>query len=70
MHEGMFGGPAVEVSKALRISSANELIVEVRAESYGVADWGEKPLENVIVLWGIGGGNTYFTQAGGRSLPC
>lgn len=64
-HEGMFGGPAVEISKLARIGAANELVVEVRAPSYGVANWDEKSLEKVIVPWGIGGGNRYVTGNSG-----
>jgi beta-mannosidase len=64
-HEGMFGGPDVEVSKHLRFGSPNELVVEVKAASYGVADWGEKSLQNVILPWGIGGGDPYVTGYSG-----
>lgn len=34
-HEGMFGGPAVEVSKLVKTGGANELVVEVRSANYG-----------------------------------
>ena len=34
-HEGMFGGPSVEVSKLLKPDGANELVVEVRSANYG-----------------------------------
>jgi beta-mannosidase len=64
-HEGMFGGPAVEVSKQLHFGGPNELIVEVRAPSYGVADWSQKSLQDVIVPWGIGGGHPYVTGNSG-----
>ncbi|WP_338876426.1 sugar-binding domain-containing protein [Spirosoma sp. SC4-14] len=37
VHEGMFGGPSVEISKFLKPSGDNELVVEVRA-----GDWGNK----------------------------
>ncbi len=37
-HEGMFGGPVVEVSELLRTDKANELIVEVKAANYGIKD--------------------------------
>jgi len=36
VHEGMFGGPAVEISRLLR-SGSNDLVVELRA-----GDWGNK----------------------------
>ncbi len=64
-HEGMFGGPAVEISRLARIGAANELVVEVRAPSYGVANWDDKSLEKVIVPWGIGGGHPYVTGNSG-----
>ena len=54
-HEGMFGGPAIEVSKYLR--DDNELIVEVRA-----GNWGRKKTYRprdpgpIIKPWVIAGG--------------
>jgi len=36
-HEGMFGGPAVEVSQQVKYGGSNELTVEVRA-----GNWGQK----------------------------
>jgi beta-mannosidase len=64
-HQGMFGGPAVEISRMVRGSGPNELIVEVRAPSYGHQDWGGKALETVIVPWGIGGGIDSVTAPSG-----
>lgn len=34
-HEGMFGGPAVEVSELLKYDAPNEIVVEVKAANYG-----------------------------------
>ena len=34
-HEGMFGGPNVEISRLLKPSGTNELLVEVRAGNWG-----------------------------------
>lgn len=34
-HEGMFGGPASDVTKYLNLTGENELIVEVKAANYG-----------------------------------
>jgi beta-mannosidase len=57
-HEGMFGGPAVEISKQLRPGAANDVVVEVRAANYGnKAGW--KPLGpqgTAIKPWVIAGG--------------
>ena len=45
-HEGMHGGPMIEVGSLLKTDGPNELLVEVRAPSYGSADkfvaFGEK----------------------------
>ena len=35
IHEGMFGGPSVEVSNLLKRDVANEIVVEVRSANYG-----------------------------------
>lgn len=37
-HEGMFGGPSVEVSKLLKPGGSNEIVVELRSANYG--QWG------------------------------
>ena len=34
-HEGMWGGPAIEVSQALRWDTENELVVEIKGGNYG-----------------------------------
>ena len=41
VHEGMFGGPTVEISRLLKSSGPNELVVEVRAGNWGNkgSDW-------------------------------
>jgi beta-mannosidase len=56
-HEGMFGGPALEVSKELKPGSPNELLVEVRAGNYGNKA-GYKPRDpgRIIKPWVIAGG--------------
>jgi beta-mannosidase len=64
-HEGMFGGPAVEVGQLVRSDRPNELVVEVRAPSHGMPNWDDKSLQHVIVSWGIGGGNPYVTGNSG-----
>lgn len=35
VHEGMFGGPTIEVSRLLKIGGRNEITVEVRAGNWG-----------------------------------
>lgn len=64
-HEGMFGGPAVEVSKHLRFGQVNELVVEAKAGSYGVENWNPEATGKVILPWGVAGGNQYVTTASG-----
>lgn len=56
-HEGMFGGPAIEVSKRLRAGGETELVVEVRAGNWGNKA-GYKPREpgRIIKPWVIAGG--------------
>lgn len=56
-HEGMFGGPDVEVSGLLRDGSSNELVVEVKAANYGVGEAWKPELPGKVVLpWGLTGG--------------
>jgi beta-mannosidase len=64
-HEGLFGGPEIEVGQLLREGSANDLVVEVKAGSYGVHDWNPESTRTVILPWGIAGGNQYVTTASG-----
>jgi beta-mannosidase len=66
-HEGMFGGPEVEVSKYLRPGGSNELIVEVKAGSYGVENWqpNHAGTGRVILPWGIAGGHPDVTFPSG-----
>ena len=72
-HEGMHGGPVIEVSSLLRTEGPNELIVEVRAANYGMADkfdgFGHEmaprtPADRVVVPWGLNGGLGLITGGG------
>lgn len=57
-HEGMFGGPAIEVRQQIRVDAANEVVVEVRSGNYGNKT-GWKPMGpagTVIKPWVIAGG--------------
>jgi beta-mannosidase len=57
-HEGMFGGPAIEISKFIKQTDTNEIVVEVKA-----GNWGNKgkykPAKTGTVIrpWLVGGGN-------------
>jgi len=62
-HEGMFGGPHVEVSRWLRFGETNQIMVEVRAGSYGVEHWDPDVTGSVILPWGTRGGSKYVTSA-------
>jgi len=64
-HEGMFGGPHVEVSRWLNFGQANEITVELKAGSYGVEHWNPETPGKVIVPWGLAGGSSYVTKASG-----
>lgn len=57
-HEGMFGGPDVEVARHIRAGAANDLIVEVRAANFGgKKEWKPRgPEGSVIKPWVIAGG--------------
>jgi len=62
-HEGMFGGPHVEVSRWLKPGQQNEIVVEVKAGSYGEKTWDPDHYGNgkVAVPWGLAGGSSYVT---------
>ncbi|OGV59609.1 MAG: hypothetical protein A2283_13680 [Lentisphaerae bacterium RIFOXYA12_FULL_48_11] len=57
-HEGMFGGPQIEVSKNAKFGGKNEIIVEVKAGNYGTKSsfkpWG--PNGTVVKPWVLSGG--------------
>ena len=57
-HEGMFGGPEVEVSKQVKFGAANEVVVEVKAGNFGnKTAWKPRgPEGTVIKPWVIAGG--------------
>jgi len=72
-HEGMHGGPMIEVSSLLNAGSTNELIVEVRSAEYGMAGkfaaFGDEmaprsPADKVVVPWGLNGGLGLITGGG------
>jgi beta-mannosidase len=62
-HEGMFGGPHVEVGRWLRFGQPNQITVEVKAASYGAEHWDPDATGNVILPWGTRGGSKYVTSA-------
>lgn len=66
-HEGMFGGPHVEVSPWLNFDAPNDLIVEVKAGSYGEKSWDQDHYGNgkVAIPWGLAGGSNYVTVSSG-----
>ncbi|MCX7826434.1 MAG: beta-mannosidase, partial [Verrucomicrobiae bacterium] len=57
-HEGMFGGPVIEVSRHVNFGAANEIVVEVKAGNFGnKAGWKPcGPEGTVIKPWVIAGG--------------
>ncbi len=64
-HAGLFGGPVVEVGKYLHPGQSNDMVVEVKAGSYGQSKWDPDNLGDgkVAVPWGLAGGSTYVTGA-------
>ncbi|MCL5745431.1 MAG: beta-mannosidase, partial [Acidobacteria bacterium] len=56
-HEGMFGGPSIEISKHARYGGANEVVVEVRAGNWGnKRGWDSRKPGRVIKPWVLTGG--------------
>ncbi len=56
-HEGMFGGPSIEIGKHARYGEANEMIVEVRAGNWGnKKGWVSRTPGRVIKPWVLTGG--------------
>ncbi|MBE6611434.1 MAG: hypothetical protein E7632_02975 [Ruminococcaceae bacterium] len=57
-HEGLFGGPIVEVEKHLDFAGENELIVEIKSANYGISDEDWKriyrsPAKKQLVPWNM-----------------
>ena len=73
-HEGLQGGPMLEVGSLLKTDGPNELVVEVRAANHGM---GEKfivggltptpPGDKVVAPWGLPGGNDLMTGGNGSN---
>lgn len=56
-HEGMFGGPNIEVSEAAKYGTSNEIIVEVRAGNFGIkGKYNPRASGTIIKPWVIAGG--------------
>ena len=57
-HEGMFGGPAIEIGNLAHLGGANDLVVEVKAGNWGhKTDWKPRGPEGAVVKpWVIAGG--------------
>lgn len=56
-HEGMFGGPAINVSEVAKSGGENEVVVEVRAGNWGnKAKYNPRQSGTVIKPWVIAGG--------------
>ena len=56
-HEGMFGGPVVEVGALVRAGQANEILVEVKAANFGnKKEFRSRQLGPIIKPWVLAGG--------------
>ncbi|SEN84515.1 beta-mannosidase [bacterium A37T11] len=62
-HEGMFGGPVMDISTLVTISGANEIVVEVRAANWGKiknntnVSFNPRVSGRIVRPWVIGGGS-------------
>ena len=56
-HEGMFGGPCVDIAKYLNLTGKNEIIIEIKAANYGKKEgyefWNKKGTNREIIPWNI-----------------
>lgn len=56
-HEGMFGGPSIEIGKLARYGESNEVVVEVRAGNWGnKKGWDSRKPGRVMKPWLLTGG--------------
>lgn len=65
MHEGMFGGPIIDISSLVRIGKSNKITVEVKAGNYGNQNYDSRVTGKIIKPWITGGGgagrNIFFS---------
>lgn len=57
IHEGIFGGPIIDVSKKVNYNGPNELIVEVRSANYGHPDFEPRKPGKIVKGWFLTGGS-------------
>lgn len=55
IHEGMFGGPNLDITKELNYNGKNELIIEDKVSTYGKKDFKNRIPENRIRSWYLSG---------------
>ncbi len=64
-HEGMFGGPVIDVSSLVRIGKINEITVEVKAGNWENSNYNSISTGKIIKPWITGGGgvgrNIFFS---------
>ena len=56
IHEGMFGGPVIDVSNLVKIGKINEITVEVKAGNWGNSNYNSISTGKIIKPWITGGG--------------
>lgn len=64
LHEGMFGGPVVDISQLINFGKKNKIIVEVKAANWGNKNYKPTASGNIVKPWIIAGGsgkNAFFS---------
>lgn len=56
-HEGIFGGPIIDISKRIEFGKKNELIVEVASANYGKPNFDPRIPGNIVKGWFLTGGS-------------
>jgi beta-mannosidase len=56
IHEGMFGGPVIDISKLARIGQTNKITVEVKAGNWGNPNYDSRATGKIIKPWITAGG--------------
>ncbi len=70
-HEGIFGGPIIDISKKVNYGKANSLIVEVISANYGKPNFNPNIPQNIIKGWFLTGGSAmepYFNLGMWRNV--
>ena len=64
VHEGMFGGPVIDISQLINFGKKNKITVEVKAANWGNKSYNPRASGKIIKPWIIAGGsgkNAFFS---------